>query len=154
MRMNARKERQNQILALIERESVTTQDELIQKLREHGFEVTQATISRDIKELKLVKAIGPDGRSCYTVGAREPEHFTNPASGILPGAVLSTDYAMNTCVIKTRAGMAGAVCASIDGMEWDGLLGTIAGDDTIFVLCRTEEKARNFRDDLRMFIGK
>lgn len=152
--MNARKERQSQILTLIEREPVTTQDELIQKLKEHGFDVTQATISRDIKELKLVKAIGADGRSCYTVGTREPEHFGNPAGGLLPGAVLSTDAAMNTCVIKTRAGMAGAVCAFIDGMEWDGLLGTIAGDDTIFALCRNEEKARKFREDLRTFLGK
>ena len=153
--MNARKERQNQILALIAREPIATQDELILKLREHGFEVTQATVSRDIKDLKLVKAIGQDGRSTYRAGAgREAESFDSPSGGLLPGAVLSADYAMNTCVIKTRAGMAGAVCTSIDGMEWDGILGTIAGDDTIFVLCRNETKARNFRDTIYTLIGR
>lgn len=152
--MNARKDRQNQILALIEREPIATQDELILKLREHGYEVTQATISRDIKELKLVKAVGPDGRSTYSAGTRETESYGSPSNSILSGAVLSTDYAMNTCVIKTRAGMANAVCASIDGMEWDGLLGTIAGDDTIFVLCRNETKARNFRDAIDTLIGR
>ena len=73
---------------------------------------------------------------------------------LLPGAVLSVDLALNTCVIRTLSGMAGAVCASIDGMNWDGILGTIAGDDTIFVLCRTETKARNFRDAINTLIGK
>ena len=61
---------------------------------------------------------------------------------------------MNTCVIKTHAGMANAVCAAIDSMNWDGILGTIAGDDTIFVLCRTETKARNFRDAINTLIGR
>ena len=61
---------------------------------------------------------------------------------------------MNTCVIKTHAGMANAACAAIDGMNWDGILGTIAGDDTIFVLCRTETKARNFRDAINTLIGR
>lgn len=147
-------QRQAKILEIISTINVETQEQLLQELEIAGFRSTQATISRDIKELKLVKAIGADGRSCYTVGTREPEHFGNPAGGLLPGAVLSTDAAMNTCVIKTRAGMAGAVCAFIDGMEWDGLLGTIAGDDTIFALCRNEEKARKFREDLRTFLGK
>lgn len=152
--MNARKDRQNQILALIESEPVSTQDELILKLREHGYEVTQATISRDIKELKLIKQIGPDGRSTYSAGTRETDPPAVGANTLLPGAVISTDYAMNTCVIKTHAGMAGAVCAAIDNMNWDGILGTIAGDDTIFVLCRTENKARNFRDSVNTLIGR
>lgn len=152
--MNARKDRQNQILALIEQESIGTQDELIAKLREHGYEVTQATVSRDIKELKLVKQIGPEGKSIYAVGNRDRDGFQGAAGNLLPGAVISTDYAMNTCVIKTHAGMANAVCASIDSMNWDGILGTIAGDDTIFVLCRTETKARNFRDTIDTLIGR
>lgn len=150
--MNARKDRQNKILALIADEPIATQDELIRKLREQGCEVTQATVSRDIKELKLVKQIGPDGKSIYSAGSREG--YRDGAGALLPGAVVSTDYAMNTCVIRTHAGMANAVCAAIDAMNWDGVLGTIAGDDTIFVLCRTEAKARNFRDNLNSLIGK
>lgn len=146
--MSTRKDRQNTILTLIGNEPISTQDDLILKLREHGFEVTQATISRDIKELKLVKQVGPDGKSVYSAGDRSAESFGGGVSAILPGAVISTDYAMNTCVIKTHAGMANAACAAIDSMNWDGILGTIAGDDTIFVLCRTEAKARNFRESL------
>ncbi len=152
--MNARKDRQNQILTLIANEPIATQDELITKLREHGYEVTQATISRDIKELKLIKQIGLDGKSIYSAGNREPEGYQNGTSSILPGGIISTDYAMNTCVIHTHAGMANAVAAALDAMNWDGILGTIAGDDTIFVLCRTETKARNFRDSINTLIGR
>lgn len=152
--MNARKDRQNQILALIANEPIATQDELISKLREHGYEVTQATISRDIKDLKLIKQIGFDGKSIYSAGAREPYGYPNGAESILPGAITSTDFALNTCVIKTHAGMANAVGAALDSMNWDGILGTIAGDDTVFVLCRTETKARNFRDAINTLIGR
>lgn len=116
--------------------------------------MTQATISRDIKELKLIKQIGLDGKSIYSAGNREPEGYQNGASSILPGGIISTDYAMNTCVIHTHAGMANAVAAALDAMNWDGILGTIAGDDTIFVLCRTETKARNFRDSINTLIGR
>lgn len=152
--MNARKDRQNQILALIANEPIATQDELISKLREHGYEVTQATISRDIKDLKLIKQIGFDGKSIYSAGAREPDGYPNGAESILPDAITSTDFALNTCVIKTHAGMANAVGAALDSMNWDGILGTIAGDDTVFVLCRTETKARNFRDAINTLIGR
>ncbi len=152
--MNARKDRQNQILTLIANEPIATQDELIQKLRDHGYEVTQATISRDIKELKLVKQIGADGKSVYSAGNREAEVTPHVAGSILPSAIISTDYAMNTCVVHTHSGMANAVAAALDHMEWDGILGTIAGDDTIFVLCKTENKARNFRDTINKMIGR
>ncbi len=152
--MSIRKDRQEMILQLIEQEPIATQDELMLKLGEHGFEVTQATVSRDIKDLKLVKQIGTDGKSVYGVGTAGKAAYPNGADSLLSSAVVSTDYALNTCVIRTHAGMAGAVCASLDAMDWDGLLGTIAGDDTIFALCRTEAKARNFRDTINTMIGK
>lgn len=151
--MNARKDRQNRILTLIREENIATQDELIQKLREHGYEVTQATVSRDIKELQLVKRVGPDGRSVYSSGDLGRESSGNQ-DGLLQSSIISTDYALNTCVIRTHPGMANAACAALDRMEWDGILGTIAGDDTIFVLCRTEAKARHFRDAVNTLIGK
>lgn len=152
--MSIRKDRQDRILQLIEQEPIATQDELMLKLGEYGFEVTQATVSRDIKELKLIKQVGPDGKSVYRAGTVGTGGYPNGADPLLTGAIVSTDYALNTCVIRTNAGMAGAVCASIDAMDWDGILGTIAGDDTIFVLCRTEAKARNFRDTIDNMIGK
>ncbi len=151
--MSIRKDRQDRILQLIEQEPIATQDELMLKLGEYGFEVTQATVSRDIKDLKLVKQIGTDGKSVYKA-ASGGSGYPNGADSLLAGAIVSTDYALNTCVIKTHAGMAGAACAAIDGMAWDDILGTIAGDDTIFVLCRTEAKARAFRDTINNTIGK
>ncbi len=142
--MTVRKERQNLILSLIEQQSISTQDELIQGLKKYGYEVTQATVSRDIKELKLIKRIGPNGKSVYSVNKIEGGLHAAKYNSILVEAVISADYALNTCVIKTHAGMANAACASLDALKFEGLLGTIAGDDTIFVLCRDEEKADAF----------
>ena len=146
--------RHEKILEIINRQPIETQDELLEALSREGCKVTQATISRDIKDLKLIKQIGLDGKSIYSAGAREPDGYPNVAESILPGAITSTDFALNTCVIKTHAGMANAVGAALDSMNWDGILGTIAGDDTVFVLCRTETKARNFRDAINTLIGR
>ncbi len=142
--MNIRKSRQQAIVSLISEEQISTQDELIGKLKAKGFDATQATISRDIKELKLVKKIGTSGKSAYSLGTTEREKIASKYNAILSEALAGADYALNTCVIKTHVGMANAACASIDAMHWDGVLGTIAGDDTIFVLCRSEEHAAIF----------
>lgn len=147
--MNARKERQAQILRLITEYQISTQDDLIRRLTEDGVQVTQATISRDLKELKLVKKIGSDGRSYYSVGTTERELHQERYDSILAGAILSVDYALNTCVVKTHVGMANAAGAALDALEFEGIVGTLAGDDTIFVLCRTEERAEAFCQELR-----
>ncbi len=152
--MNIRKQRQNQILSLIENEQIFTQDELIQRLREHGFETTQATISRDIKELKLVKKIGANGKSVYSVNKVETGTPIDNFYDIFAGTVISVDYAMNTCVIKTHVGMASAACAAIDAMHLEGVVGTLAGDDTIFVLCRDEENTERFCESVKSMINK
>lgn len=152
--MNIRKQRQNQILSLIENEQIFTQDELIQRLREHGFETTQATISRDIKELKLVKKIGANGKSVYSVNMVETGTPIGNFYDIFAGTVTSVDYAMNTCVIKTHVGMASAACAAIDAMHLEGVVGTLAGDDTIFVLCRDEENTERFCESVKSMINK
>ncbi len=147
--MNARKERQAQILRLITEYQISTQDDLIRRLTEDGVQVTQATISRDLKELKLVKKVGSDGRSYYSVGTTERELHQERYDSILAGAILSVDYALNTCVVKTHVGMANAAGAALDALEFEGIVGTLAGDDTIFVLCRTEERAEAFCQELR-----
>ncbi len=147
--MNARKERQAQILRLITEYQISTQDDLIRRLTEDGVQVTQATISRDLKELKLVKKVGSDGRSYYSVGTTERELHQERYDSILAGAILSVDYALNTCVVKTHVGMANAAGAALDALEFEGIVGTLAGDDTIFVLCRTEERAAAFCQELR-----
>ncbi|NLL63552.1 MAG: arginine repressor [Ruminococcaceae bacterium] len=139
-----RKRRQNAIVELISNETISTQDELIQKLKVKGFKVTQATVSRDIKDLKLIKKIGDSGKSVYSLNMDEDEKLVTKYHTILSGSVISVDYATNISVLKTHSGMANAACASIDAMNWEGVVGTLAGDDTIFVLCRSEQDARNF----------
>ncbi len=147
--MNARKERQAHILKLITDCQISTQDDLIRHLTEDGMQVTQATISRDLKELKLVKKVGSDGKSYYSIGTTDRELHQERYDSILAGAVLSVDYALNTCVVKTHVGMASAAGAALDALDFKGVVGTLAGDDTIFVLCRTEERAEAFCQELR-----
>ena len=136
------------ILELIQQYEITTQDELLAKLRENGFEVTQATVSRDIKELRLVKAMSPSGQYRYMAGAAQGDEYLAKFYTIFSGSVISVDYAGNTCVVKCYAGMAQAACAAIDAMHFEGIVGTLAGDDTIFVLCRTPELTQQLNSSL------
>lgn len=136
------------ILELIQQYEITTQDELLAKLRENGFEVTQATVSRDIKELRLVKAMSPSGHYRYMAGAAQGDEYLAKFYTIFSGSVISVDYAGNTCVVKCYAGMAQAACAAIDAMHFEGIVGTLAGDDTIFVLCRTPELTQQLKSSL------
>lgn len=135
-------------LELIQQYEITTQDELLAKLRENGFEVTQATVSRDIKELRLVKAMSPSGQYRYMAGAAQGDEYLAKFYTIFSGSVISVDYAGNTCVVKCYAGMAQAACAAIDAMHFEGIVGTLAGDDTIFVLCRTPELTQQLKSSL------
>lgn len=140
-----KKRRQAKILEIIRNFNIETQEELQDSLRESGFEVTQATISRDIKELRLVKELSDSGRYIYSSGKKSTnDSVSMRAAGIFADSVISVDYALNTVCVKCFSGMAGAACAAIDSMQWKEVLGTIAGDDTIFVLCRSENAARNF----------
>ena len=136
------------ILELIQQYEITTQDELLAKLRENGFEVTQATVSRAIKELRLVKAMSPSGQYRYMAGAAQGDEYLAKFYTIFSGSVISVDYAGNTCVVKCYAGMAQAACAAIDAMHFEGIVGTLAGDDTIFVLCRTPELTQQLKSSL------
>ncbi len=136
------------ILELIQQYEITTQDELLAKLRENGFEVTQATVSRDIKELRLVKAMSPGGQYRYMASAAQGDEYLAKFYTIFSGSVISVDYAGNTCVLKCYSGMAQAACAAIDAMHFDGIVGTLAGDDTIFVLCRTPELTQQLKGSL------
>lgn len=147
-----KKRRQAKILEIISTNEIETQEELQTKLLESGYEITQATISRDIKDLRLVKDLSPKGRYIYSTGKKHFENINKRAGGIFNESIISIDYALNTVVIKCFSGMANAACAAIDSMTHDNVLGTIAGDDTIFVLCRTEEYAKNFTFKLRTML--
>ena len=137
-------QRQQLILKIISERNIDTQENLQQALKEHGCAVTQATVSRDIKELALIKTITASGNYKYSVPSFKKDSLDNHGSmlyTILSDAVKDVDYALNTVVVKCNTGMAQAVCAKLDGATIDNTVGTIAGDDTIFILMRTERDA-------------
>lgn len=138
--------RQAKILEIIERDEVTTQDDLAERLRLIGVEVTQATISRDIKELRLVKVLTSGGKYRYASAAQDSSAMNERLLTILREAVISCDYANNILVVKTLPGMAQAVASSVDALCWHEVLGTIAGDDTLMMVCRAEKFAEELMD--------
>ncbi len=139
--------RQYKILDIINMHDVETQEMLQKLLSDYGFNVTQATVSRDIKELKLVKRITSNG--IYKYAAPSENYFKK---NIFIDTVIDIDYGMNTVVVKCHTGMAQAACAALDSMEYEGIVGTLAGDDTIFVLMKTESEARKLVKTFRELI--
>ncbi len=123
--------RQSKIIEIIQKNEVETQDELSALLEKDGFRVTQATVSRDIRELKLTKIPTAGGRQKYAVITDAPENLSKKYERVLREGFLSMDMAQNILVIKTVSGMASAVCAAIDAMKMREIVGSIAGDDTI-----------------------
>jgi transcriptional regulator of arginine metabolism len=138
--------RHAKILEIIESCEIETQDELVDKLREIGMDVTQATISRDIKELRLVKVLTPDGKYRYSPIRSESGSMNDRLLIIIKEAFVSCDYANNILVVKTRPGMAQAVAASVDSLGWSEIVGTLAGDDTLIIICRAEKIAENLME--------
>lgn len=129
--------RQSKIIEIIQKNEVETQDELSALLEKDGFRVTQATVSRDIRELKLTKIPTAGGRQKYAVITDAPENLLKKYERVLREGFLSMDMAQNILVIKTVSGMASAVCAAIDAMKMREIVGSIAGDDTIMCAIRT-----------------
>lgn len=129
--------RQSKIIEIIQKNEVETQDELSALLEKDGFRVTQATVSRDIRELKLTKIPTAAGRQKYAVITDAPENLSKKYERVLREGFLSMDMAQNILVIKTVSGMASAVCAAIDAMKMREIVGSIAGDDTIMCAIRT-----------------
>ena len=144
--------RQAKILELVARQQIETQEELSEQLKRAGFQVTQATVSRDIKKLRLVKIQGADGRSRYSESAQEGD-VAPKYRNILREAVLSVDFAGNIVVVKCFSGMGMAAATAIDAMEGSDVVGSIAGDDTILVVMRSEEKAGQFTTELKKMLG-
>lgn len=146
--------RQQKIVEFVKNKSVETQEDLLSMLSAEGFIVTQATISRDIKELRLVKSLGADGKYRYAVAAQETPEMPSRFLSIFNEAVISIDCAMNIVCLHCHTGMAQAVCASMDSMHFESVVGTIAGDDTIFVLCRNINDAEALVSELNKIFGR
>lgn len=131
--------RQNKIKEIIEAKNIETQDELLSELAKEGFHITQATISRDIREMKLTKIAGGNGKQKYAMLKNSNTEVEQKYHKVLSAGILSIDYADNLVVIRTVSGMAMGVAAALDNMELNGLMGCIAGDDTIFAAVRNKE---------------
>lgn len=144
--MSSKRERHAAILDIIRSSRVSSQDELRELLREAEIEVTQATVSRDIRELRLVKVPGLDGQAHYTL-PEEWEH-TPPLERLLPTLFVSAEGSRNLLVVRTMTGGAQAVALAIDWEEWPEVLGTIAGDDTILLICREDRQIEEVRKRL------
>ena len=147
-------ERHRKILELISDNAVTTQEELMAMLSDAGFRVTQATVSRDIKELHLIKELTSYGTYKYVVSGRKTSlNFAGRLRTIFKEGVTSFDRAQNIVVLKTMPGLASAACAAIDGMEISGLVGSLAGDDTALLIMRDNEKAASFCEEIHTMLN-
>ena len=140
--------RQAKIIDLINRYDIETQEELAGRLNEAGFRVTQATVSRDIRELKLTK-MTVEGKQRYVVVPGPGGQLSGKYIGILRESFVSMDMAQNILVIKTVAGMAMAAAAALDGLHWTEIVGCIAGDDTIFCAVRSVDDTMLVMEKLR-----
>lgn len=144
-----KKQRQAAILSIIDGEEIENQETLLARLRERGFRAAQATVSRDIGELNLEKSVSENGVSCYmrakrAVGARSDLIFRQ--------SVVSIDCAGNILCVKCHSGLADGACVMFEGLNLEGVVGTIAGDDTFFALIRTEGDARRIADSLKKML--
>ena len=143
-----KEQRQKAILKLIQEEDLEVQEELLERLHKLGFACTQATISRDIKELGLIKVSDGEGNYYYAVGRRDDGGLEKRYQAVFVQSLKSVDYAGHITCIRCHTGMANAACAALDTMGFAGVVGTLAGDDTIFVLMRSEPQARALADQI------
>ena len=146
------------ILQLIASEPIERQEVLQQRLLEKGFEATQATISRDIRQLNLVKSMGPQGRYCYTAPqapeTAESYHTGSRFETIFRESTVGVDYAGHIVLVRCYNGMANAACEVFDKLKWQNVVGTLAGDDTFFILARTENDAADICVRLKEFVKR
>jgi transcriptional regulator of arginine metabolism len=141
--------RHKKILELIKENGIGTQEELLKFLKHSCFDVTQATVSRDIKELRLIKSLSGNGQYVYsTIKNENLGDISSKFESLFSDSVIKIDYVLNQIVIKCYAGLANAVCASLDLMHFENIVGTLAGDDTILIIMHSEEFAQNLYNQL------
>ena len=145
--------RQSVILEIISERDIETQPQLMQALAERGIKSTQATLSRDIKDMRLIKELGPNGNYRYVQAAKpEQDDSSERLRKILKESLVSFDLAQNLLVIKTLPGLAPAACSAIDGMHIENLVGTLAGDDTAFLAMRDNDSALSLYHEIETIL--
>ena len=146
-------DRQSVIMDIINERDIETQNQLMEALAERGLKSTQATLSRDIREMRLVKELGPRGNYRYVAAAKQDNSDLDiRLKKIFRESVISYDVAQNILVIKTLPGLASAACSALDGMSIDGLVGTIAGDDTAFLAMKDNNSATTLYKEIEQLI--
>ncbi len=147
-------QRQSKILEIISTKDIETQEQLLLELQQAGFYSTQATISRDIKVIRVVKELTNFGTYRYTTSAKDGTHtFSARLNTIFRECITSYDYAQNMIVIKTMPGLASAAASAIDGMNMSVVVGTLAGDDTVFVVMRDVNAAATFCGEIKNLLS-
>ncbi len=142
--------RQSEILKIIAERDIETQNQLLEALAERGLKSTQATLSRDIKDMRLVKELGPNGNYRYVASRAESDNYEERLKKIFRESIVSYDIAQNLFIIRTLPGLANGACSAIDAMHVEGLVGTLAGDDTAFLAMRDTEAARKLYHEIEM----
>lgn len=149
-----KKSRHEKIRELIEQYEIETQEELAERLKKEGYQVTQATVSRDIRELKLSKIPGEGGRQKYVVYENGDSQLGDKYTRVLKDGYASMDVAQNILVMKTVSGMAMAVAAAVDAMKMPEVVGCIAGDDTIMIAIRTADDTILVMDKIKKMLRR
>jgi len=146
--------RHAKILEIINNNAIETQEELADALRSHGFPVTQATVSRDIKELRLVKALSGDGAYRYVTSDKNENGLNERLVRMFSETVVSISYAYNQIILKTLSASASIAAETIDSLQWPEILGTIAGENTILMIVRSVEEVKSVVDRLNAMIRR
>ena len=146
--------RHEKIKELIQKYDIDTQEELAARLNEAGIKVTQATVSRDIRALKMTKVTDKEGKSRYAILMEIPSELGDKYTRVLHDALLTIDQGQNIVVIRTVPGMAMGVAAALDALQWDEILGCIAGDDTVMCAARTSEEASGVVEKLKNILQR
>ncbi len=149
-----KKNRHDKIIEIINNHVVETQEQLASLLRDAGYDVTQATVSRDIRQMKLTKQVIEDGRQKYVYTTVDPEVMHDKYVNVLKAGFVSMDLAQNILVIRTVSGMAMALAAAIDALDVQQVVGCIAGDDTIFVAIKTVEEAQEVMAEFQVMLDR
>lgn len=144
--------RHSKILEIINKLEIETQEDLARNLCDCGFNVTQATVSRDIKELRLIKVLTREGRYKYATLRQHESSMSDRFKKLFRDSVLTIDFSQNIIVIKTLVGAANAAAAALDALDLKDVVGTLAGDDTIFILIRNQENVDNAIQELKKLL--